>query len=338
MTLRTLWRLVRQGDLAVLLRIGRLQRAYYRLCFLSAAAQDGLLARLAHGPLTFEQLAAAYAPDPTRHEALRAWLGFGVRLGELHDDGGRYALRSWLARRLAQPQHDAAAALIEEAGTLHHALLLQGLNRLRAGKAFTLADQHGGVVARSSRLLEPFVYEAIDAVVPPTGAVRLFEVGCGSGTYIRRATTLNAQLTAVGLELQPVVARQAHENLRAWGLAERVTVEVGDVRARLADPSFDVVTLHNNIYYFPVAERSQLLVHVRGFLRRGGRLLITTACHGGRPEADMLNVWAALTEGCGRLPAPAELEDQLRAAGYANVRSWRLIPGQAYYAFVAETG
>ena len=260
-----------------------------------------------------------------------------MRLGELRHDDGRYALRGWLARRLAQPQHDAAVALIEEAGTLHHALLLHGLSRLRAGNGFTLADQHGDLIARSSRLLEPFVYEAVDAVIPPTGAVRLLEIGCGSGTYIRRAVALNARLTAVGLELQPVVAEQARENLRAWGLAERVTVEVGDVRARSADPSFDVATLHNNIYYFPVAERPQLLAHVRGFLGPGGRLLITTACHGGRAEADMLNVWAALTDGCGRLPAAEELERQLRAAGYANVRSRRLIPGQAYYAFVAET-
>jgi SAM-dependent methyltransferase len=337
MTLRTFWRLVRQSDLSVLLRIGRLQREYYRLCFLSAAAQEGLLARLADGPLTFEQLAAEYAPDPARHEGLRAWLGFGVRLGELRNDGGRYALRSWLARRLAQPGHDAAAALIEEAGTLHHALLLQGLGRLRAGRGFTLADQHGALIARSSRLLEPFVYEAVGAAIPPTGAVRLLEIGCGSGTYIRRAATLNPQLTAVGLELQPVVAEQARANLRAWGLAQRVTVEVGDVRARPAEPSFDVATLHNNIYYFPVAERPQLLAHVRGFLRAGGRLLITTACQGGRPEADVLNVWAALTEGCGRLPAAAELEQQLHAAGYANARSRRLVPGQSYYAFVADT-
>jgi 4-hydroxy-2,2'-bipyrrole-5-carbaldehyde O-methyltransferase len=336
MTVRTFWRLIRHGDLSVLLGMGRLQRAYYRLCFLSAASQDGLLARLTQGPLSFEQLAAAYAPDPARHEGLRAWLDFGVQLGELRAAGGGYALRGWLARRLAQPQHDAAAALIEEAGTLHHALLMQGLGRLRAGNAFELADQHGDLVARSSRLLEPFVYEAVDAIIPPTGAVRLLEIGCGSGTYIRRAAARNARLTAVGLELQPVVAEQARENLRAWGLAERVTVEVGDVRARPPEPSFDVVTLHNNIYYFPVAERSTLLVHVRGFLRPSGRLLVTTACQGGRPEADILNVWAALTAGCGRLPTVTELEGQLAEAGYKSVHSRRLIPGQAYYAFVAQ--
>ena len=40
---------------------------------------------------------------------------------------------------------------------------------------------------------------------------------------------------------------------------------------RAAEPAFDLATLHNNIYYFPVAERVSLLRHVRGFLRPGGR-------------------------------------------------------------------
>lgn len=337
MNLRTLGRLIRRGDLLVLLAVGRLQRTYYRLCFLAAASQAGLLARLARGPVGFEQLAADYAPDPARHDGLRAWLDFGVRLGELRAEDGRYALGSWLGRRLARPQHDAAAALIEEAGTLHHALLLQGLSRLRAGNGFTLADQDGSLIARSSRLLEPFVHEAVDAVIPPTGAVRLLEIGCGSGTYIRRAAALNTGLTAVGLELQPVVAEQARENLRVWNLVDRVSVEVCDIRNQVAEPSFDVATLHNNIYYFTVAERPRLLAHVRGFLRRGGRLLITTACVGGRPEAEVLNVWAAMTERCGRLPSARELEQQILEAGYTSVRSRRLIPGQSYFAFVAET-
>ncbi len=337
MTFRTLWRLFREGNLPVLLRTGRLQRGYYRLCFLSAALHGGLLARLVQGPVAFEQLAAEYAPDPAHHDGLRAWLDFGVRLGELREHGGSYALRGWLARRLVDARHDAAAALIEEAGDLHHTLLAETLSRLRAGRLFSLTDQRGDLIARSSRVLEPFVYEAIDAAIPSDGPVRLLEIGCGSGTYIRYAAARNARLTAVGLELQPVVAELARQNLQRWGFSQRVSIESGDVRARSSEPSFDVATLHNNIYYFPVAERPALLAHVRGFLRPGGRLLVTTACQGGRPEVDILNVWAAMTAACGRLPRADELERQLVEAGYVNVQSRRLVPGESYYAFVAET-
>jgi hypothetical protein len=43
-----------------------------------------------------------------------------------------------------------------------------------------------------------------------------------------------------------------------------------------------------------------------------------------------------MTAGCGRLPTPEELERQLAEGGYVRVRSRSLIPGDRYYAFVAE--
>jgi SAM-dependent methyltransferase len=203
-------------------------------------------------------------------------------------------------------------------------------------RAGSLADQDGALVARSSRVLEPIVYEAVDAFVPPDGAPRLFEIGCGTGIYLKRAAERNAALTAVGLELQSDAAALARENVGRWGLGDRVAIEVGDVRERPPHADFDLATLHNNIYYFPVAERVALLRHVHGFLRPGGRLLVTTLCLGPGVAVDILNVWGAMTSGCGRLPAPDELGEQLREAGFAPVERRSLIPGDSFYAFVGD--
>src|SRR5207244_3464362 len=90
----------------------------------------------------------------------------------------------------------------------------------------------------------------------------------------------------------------------------------------------------NNIYYFPVDERVDLLRHVRGFLVPGGRLLVTTLCLGRGVAVDILNLWGAMTEGCGRLPAPQELLTQLRTAGFEPAPPWSMIPGDSFYAFV----
>ena len=194
----------------------------------------------------------------------------------------------------------------------------------------------GEVVARSSRTLEPVVSGAVDEFVPARGALRLLEIGCGSGTYIRRACGCNPQLTALGLELQPVVAEHAKRNLAEWGLSQRVTVEAGDVRARKPRPEFDLVTLHNNIYYFPVPTRVELFRHVRGFLKPGGALLLTTSCRGGGPLVEALNLWGAVTENCGRLPDPDELVGQLREAGFAEAKAERLILGESFFGFTAR--
>jgi 4-hydroxy-2,2'-bipyrrole-5-carbaldehyde O-methyltransferase len=333
MKLSTLKALLAGGRLRLLFDVQRLLGPTYRLAFLSAAATEGLLARLRGGPIPAQQLLAELAPDPAVREGLAAWLAVGVRLGELSLDERGYGLRGRLARRLAEPDHDAIAALVEEAASLHYSMLRELPARAREARPMTLADQDGRLIARSSRVLEPILGETVDDVVPSGGAVRLLEIGCGSGIYIRRAAR-NPQLTALGLELQPEVAEMARENLRAWGLEARVTLEVGDVRRRAAEPVFDLVTLHNNIYYFPVAERGSLLGHVRGFLRPGGRLLVTTGCQGGSPIMELLNLWAASTAGCGPLPAADELVAQMKEAGFAEARAKRLVPGESFFAFV----
>jgi SAM-dependent methyltransferase len=336
MNLRTAAELLRSGQMRVLLGAMRLVTPYYRLLWLVAAFRSGLIARLEGGARSFEELARDRVQDAADRDWLRAWLELGVRVGQLRLEGERYSLRSYLARQLARPANDAIAAILEEVATLHYRLVLESPTRMAAGRRFTLADQDGVLVARSSPLLRPFVHEAIDKVVPRSGAFRMLEVGAGSGTYIRYAAERNPELSAVGLELQPEVADFANANLREWGLERRAHVEPGDVRDRKPEPEFDLVTFHNNIYYFPVAERVALLRHARGFLRPGAAIVFTTACGGGSPTSIGLDIWSAGTERCGRLPEPEELVVQMREAGFDDARASSLFPGEKYYAFFAR--
>ena len=114
-------------------------------------------------------------------------------------------------------------------------------------------------------------------------------------------------------------------------------IEAGDVLQRTPKPAFDVATLHQNIYYFPVERRVSVLRHVRGFLRPGGRLLLTTYCRGRGLGAALLDLWGATTEGCGRLPTSAEMAGQLEEAGFRQVTRRSLIPGESLHAFVGTT-
>lgn len=96
------------------------------------------------------------------------------------------------------------------------------------------------------------------------------------------------------------------------------------------------MTLHNYVYYFPLAERVAMLRHIRGHLKPGGRLLVTTACDGGTITARMEGLWSSYTEGCGRYPAVPELLDQLKTAGYASATARKLVLGEQYYSFEGE--
>jgi 4-hydroxy-2,2'-bipyrrole-5-carbaldehyde O-methyltransferase len=334
MALKPFFRLLRDGRLTALLGVGSGLKSFYKLTYLAAAGEAGLLNRLAAGPATFDSLASFCAADGQGREALAAWLQMGVRLRLLSLGPHGYALRG-LARALAQPQNDPALAMVEEVAGLHHKLISGTLPKLRCGDLWSLDDQDGELVARSSRILEAFQAELIQRTIPERGELRLLEIGCGSGVYLRYAATRNPSLTALGLELQPAVAEVARENLRSWNLEGRVKVEDGDFRAKAPGDLFDIATLYNNIYYFPVEERVALLERIGSFLRPGGFLLLTTCCQGGSLGVEALNLWGAATKGAGRLPAEDELVNQLRQAGYSRVKTNNLLPGDRFVAFQA---
>ena len=334
MSLEPFFRLLRDGRLTPLLGVGAGLKPFYKLTYLAAAGEAGLLGRLASGPATLNSLLEFCGAAGQGKEALEAWLQMGVRLRLLSLGPRGYALRG-LAKALARPENDPTLAMVEEVASLHHKLIYATLPKLRSGELWSLADQDGELTARSSRVLEAFQAEVIWRIFPKHGAARLLEIGCGSGIYLQYAAMQNPSLTALGIELQPAVAKAARTNLRRWGLEGRVKVEDGDFRAKATGEMFDIATLYNNIYYFPVEERVPLLERIGSFLRPGGFLLLTTCCQGGSLGAEALNLWGAATKGAGRLPAEDELVNQLRQAGYGTVKTSNLLPGDRFVAFQA---
>ncbi len=334
MPLKPFIRLIREGRLTALLGASADLKSFYRLTYLAAAAEAGLLSRLSSGPAKFYALAEFYSAKDQGLEALEAWLQMGLRLRLLHLGAGGYSLRG-LARALARPENDATQAVVQEVTGLHHKIISGTLPKLRRGELWSLADQDGELIARSSRVLEAFQAEAIWRTFPKRGALRLLDIGCGSGVYLRYAAMRNPSLTALGLEFQPAVAAMARTNLHTWGLEERVKVEEGDFRAKPTGEAFDIVTLYNNIYYFPVEERAALLRRISSFLKPGGFLLLTTCCQGGSLGTEALNLWGASTRGAGRLPTEKELIAHLRQVGYTRVSAKSLVPGDRFLSFQA---
>jgi SAM-dependent methyltransferase len=306
----------------------------YRASFLASAAGSGVLQCLAVRPCDLDSL-AEYLEVPDDRRRLRAWLDIGVRLGEFDMREGCYRLKSTTAKLLAQVGNDAVAATLEEIMRFHVPVLLDAPRMLRAGRGFSLDDQDGPVIARSSLALQGFVQEAIGKTLERDRPVRLLEIGCGTGTYVRHAAELNPRLTALAVDLQKDVAVQAADNMARWGLTDRVETRQGDLRELELQPQFDLVTLHNNIYYFPQSERVEVLERARSFLAPGGRLLLTSSCQGGgNLSLDVLNLWFEYADFGGPLPQEDELTAQLEKAGFVDVRATQIIPTQPFRAFV----
>jgi SAM-dependent methyltransferase len=336
MNIKTLASLIKGGKALLLLRFKKLFTSFYRLCFFASMADSVILEQLSQGPVSVEDLGSELAKNPSFRNAKEAWLALGVRLGLLKMGDAGYSLRGFLAKRLASPENDAIRALVREVACLHHLYITQTPAKLEQGLLWSPAEQHseyGDLIARSSRTLEPFLFEVIDRIFPESDAIRLLEVGCGYAGYIIYAADRHSKLNAVGLELDAHVAEKARGNIQTRGLQDRVTITVADVRNYRAAELFDILTLYNNIYYFPVEERIELFKYLRGLLKPNGRILLTTGCMNGGIEFELVNLIHATTRGWGRLPDKDEMLQQLSAAGFQRNSAINLLPGNKYYAF-----
>ena len=334
MKLSTFIKLMTSGQSSLLFGLLKTGNEFYRASFISAALSRGVYENFIDGKASFEHLCEKMAVS--NREGLRAWLELGVSLGELKRTGNEYQIKGKISRALLNPVNDAFKALLEEVISYHYVYVMDTPTMLRKHEWFPFDETPGELVARSSRVSEPFIFEAVDAVIPRQGDFQLLEVGCGSGIYIQRACTRNPELRAVGLELQEKVAAVARKNIEAWGLENRATIEHSDVRNYSTSQKFDLVTLHQNIYYFPVEERENLFRHIKEYLKPGGQVLLTSVCQGGGPGIQGLNIQVSTTEGMSPLPDPDQLCQQLKAAGFVEVKTKRLIPFESFWAFRAS--
>jgi SAM-dependent methyltransferase len=337
MVIQAFLEMIRKRQLLPYLRLSRNFIPFYRLSYIAALERSELLSLFSKGSLELNELMHTTGMQDGDPEMMEAWLQVGIRLKQIRFRSGKYSLRG-LSKILARRKSaDPLLAIGAEAATLHHLMIVESPTKLRRGEKWQLSDQDGELIARSSRVIEPFMKGVIRQVIPKNEPIRLLEVGPGSGIYLRHATDWNPQLTALGVELQSDVADMARQNIRDWGLEERIEIEAGDVRSKDFNDAFDIITLYNNIYYFPLNEWVKLFSQLRSFLKPDGSVVLVTGCQGGQPMMELLNLWGASTEGCARLPEPNEMVDKLREAGFSDVWMKNLAPGDSLYVFQART-
>lgn len=327
----------RTGQAMTMMRLSKSSRELYRMCFIARAAQIGLFRVLASTPRSIQEMSEELVIEDGNRKAFAAFVEIGVSLGELGRQGERYRLRSPLAKALSSSEADPFRALAEEIAGLHAAYILGAPGDKNTRNSFaSLTDDFAMVVARSSRVLEPVLNEVTDKLIPAAGPFRLLEIGCGSGVYLLRALRRNAELRAIGVEMQAEVADRTRSEIEAAAFSERSEIINADVRSLEYNGDFDLITLHNNIYYFPETERKSFLSGLLSWLKPGGRLAVSSTSAGKDLLSNLGMLWTEMTRGAGPLPDPRGFCLQLQEAGFTKVRCDRPIPFCSFAVFTAE--
>ncbi len=324
---------LRTRNLWTLLQFQRDLHAFLRVNFLYAAFESGLLHAL-RMPASRDAVCAQLGIK--RLELLDALLHVGVALDELEQSGEHYRLKGRRARLLTTPEGDALAAMIQEHVTYHGSVYRELNERLKGGPLGDYLKGNGTLIARSSRLLEPYVADFVRTTIRKLAPATMFEIGCGSGVYLRYAVQAKPDLTGSAIDMQPDVVAHARQNLAAWGV--RFQVMVGNVLTpppELIGP-FDLVTLYNNIYYFPVEQRVALFQRVHAWLAPGGALALVSLFRGTSINSANFDLIVQSTLGCAPLPELDELKGQLRQAGFTLIEHSALAPGEPFYGILAH--
>ncbi len=314
-------------------RINKTTKEFYRAGFISSSFSFFIYDVLSQGPISCKDIQKAIGSN-FNQEGLEAWLDLGVSLGELAKSSAGYSIKGAFSKGLLKNSNDAWKAFLQARVEIFYNYIINTPAYLKQNKQFEFSESYGELFARSSRTVEPILFDVVDRIIPKNKPCHLLEVGCGSGVYIKRACDRNPKLTATGLEMQKEVAELARKNTIKWQIDDRVIIEPIDIRKYTCEIGFDLVTFHNLIYYFPVNERIDVLQYLGDLLNPGGQLIITTICQWNDPGLKVMNLWGSMTDGCGPLPYQEQVCDQLKKAGFDNVQCERLIP--SFYLFKTE--
>jgi len=331
-TLRNFLAMLKAFNPLALLRIMGDWKRMTRMHYLYAAIDCGLIDAL---PASRKEIITKL--EVAREEMLDALLGVGLSLKELSLKNGQYRIKGKRSKSIKKT--DAFRALVEANVTYYATAYRNYAERLRGGPKGTELDECGGIVSRLSALGEPLIRVFAKDMVSGGDIVRILEVGCGEGVYLKAAYDANPNATGIGIDVDPVVVDQAKAKIEEWGISDRFSVVCGDIFNPPAEVAgkYDLITLYNIVYYFDERTRMALFSALKEMLNRGGRLVITTSTYepGGDLFSANLNMSTSSSEGFTQLPQIDDFMLQLMCVGYSHVEAKRIMHGASQYGVVA---
>ncbi len=306
-----------------------------RLALTAAGLQTGVLDALAHEPVPSEELAGHL--EFTDHGTLDGFLAVLAADGLIR--GNR---NGWRLTRLGSGlvEDGTARAMIEAFDSYHTALYRELTVQLRGGPRRTDVTDSADLMARLTRVFEPWICDELTKVLSEVRPNRVLDIGCGSGALLAHMLVSAPEARGVGIDLTAV--NVAARTCAEAGVSARTDLALGDASAllwegKLAGPgSIDVALAANVLYYLPTADLRELLASIAAVLRPGGVLVVVATELDDSVNSRHLDLLLRTQDSpMGLFPRQTMLEE-LESAGLRVGRVKRLAPGEPLVAVHAQ--
>jgi len=326
-------------------RLAGTVQAHMRLPLLRIGLLHGLFEEL-RSPLTADELAERLKLVP---DLVASWLRavHAHRLVRCRE--GRYEIGGFVRWLLDAEEAPAIRAILDQVALTYAPRFEEVPALMEAGERpdFGAPDETLRTAA-ASRLMERRALESLARVPGVRAARRVLDIGCGYGTYLAGFLSHYRDASGLGIELDASVAEQARRTLREAEVSRRGEIRDGDfMTLDLADGSYDLALLNNNLYYFSPEQRASLFARVRACLAGHGVFALQTPIStagritralGAAQITATFDLFLRAHRNLHGLPDPQELFSDLREAGFEEMGEISIVPGGSLRYLWARTG
>lgn len=257
-------------------RLQRMSWAFTEAATLFAAIENGIFTAIAAGHDTVDKLARETGINPKHVRRLLVGL---VTLDLVEKDGEKFRNAPDVERFLDEAKPTFAGKWISRTGGQWDQWRDLG-SRLKDTSPPALLGYHGELTVETARAYHEATYQVgmgaarkFMREVDLSGRRKILDVGGGSGAYSIVAAQTHPDITAVVLDLPPVV-KVTRTFIEQNGVADRVTAQVCDFTRDPFPQGADIILMNSNLPVYDDDIIPQVIQKAFDALEPGGEMFI----------------------------------------------------------------
>ncbi len=273
-------------------------------------------------------------------ELLFSLLTLGIRLGELKLEKGKYSLKSKLSKTMVMDNGMPLFSMLKEMLNYHHQVFKNTKLQMEGAPPKKYLEEYGVIISNSSRIAEPFIEIFINELVNSNIQLKILEIGCGTGEYLKYYNKKNSLNHGIAIDIDEAVVLEAKENIAINNLDRKYDVLIENILQPsdklINQAPFDLITLFQNIYYFNNTQRIELFKNIKKLMSKSGKLAILSAFKSNSKRSSYFDIILKSTYGCVALPKFDEIRNELKLIGFNYVEKTNMTLDNSFVGIIAS--